>query len=331
MVSRIAAGSIAVVSTVISLAAGSAWAVPEVLPPSEETPWYQVNIVIFKQPGHLLQSEQWKTGDEVDTRLPSRIISLEDPTQVPDETAEPEDPAQATQPAIADNAIVTLTEAGAAGEIEAEIPRPFIIQPPTDEEFTKALNRISRSPNYEILYQKSWLQPPLEEKDAMAVLVQAGEVHDGFYELEGTARLHVSRYLHFSGNLWLSKYVQQIEVVKPWWQESTGINNSEADNSNSGDFTIDLGSSMAFENGSDNSNELSLSSLQPMDTSIAMGETITRYKSIRTGVMSESRRMRSGELHYLDHPLFGVMVKVVPYFPEPEEATSEGNSPAVTR
>lgn len=32
--------------------------------------------------------------------------------------------------------------------------------------------------------------------------------------------------------------------------------------------------------------------------------------------LSTSRRMRSGELHYLDHPVYGVLIKVVPYEPE---------------
>ncbi len=32
--------------------------------------------------------------------------------------------------------------------------------------------------------------------------------------------------------------------------------------------------------------------------------------------LATSRRMRSGELHYLDHPVFGVLIKVVPYEPE---------------
>ncbi|MEM7407978.1 MAG: CsiV family protein [Pseudomonadota bacterium] len=30
-------------------------------------------------------------------------------------------------------------------------------------------------------------------------------------------------------------------------------------------------------------------------------------------VLRESRRMRSGELHYLDHPLFGMLVRATPY------------------
>jgi hypothetical protein len=31
--------------------------------------------------------------------------------------------------------------------------------------------------------------------------------------------------------------------------------------------------------------------------------------------MHDHRRMRSGELHYLDHPLMGVLVLVIPYGP----------------
>ena len=32
--------------------------------------------------------------------------------------------------------------------------------------------------------------------------------------------------------------------------------------------------------------------------------------------LATSRRMRSGELHYLDHPVFGVLIKVIPLEPE---------------
>ena len=36
-------------------------------------------------------------------------------------------------------------------------------------------------------------------------------------------------------------------------------------------------------------------------------------KAIRTVVIDESRRMRSNELHYLDHPLFGMVIKITSY------------------
>lgn len=38
--------------------------------------------------------------------------------------------------------------------------------------------------------------------------------------------------------------------------------------------------------------------------------------------MNESRRMRSNEVHYLDHPMFGIIVRVTPYKPEPVSETN---------
>ncbi|MBD3670395.1 MAG: hypothetical protein HUJ29_06445, partial [Gammaproteobacteria bacterium] len=41
----------------------------------------------------------------------------------------------------------------------------------------------------------------------------------------------------------------------------------------------------------------------------------------------ESRRMRSSELHYLDHPMFGVLILATPYVaPEPEEQATEAEA-----
>ncbi len=44
--------------------------------------------------------------------------------------------------------------------------------------------------------------------------------------------------------------------------------------------------------------------------------------------LQQQRRLRSGELHYLDHPLFGLMVKVTPFElpPEPEPIPEELNN-----
>lgn len=57
-------------------------------------------------------------------------------------------------------------------------------------------------------------------------------------------------------------------------------------------------------------------------------------------VLRESRRMRSGELHYLDHPLFGMLVRATPYqapggaYVRPRTATgtpdADGNNPGST-
>ena len=312
----------------LSLLPVSGWA--EILPPSEEQPWYQVNIAIFKRPQHLLQSEQWKTGEQVKASFPRTTIALENDDALPDG----EDGFPDTLEAPTHSAALSAPDITADNTSTPTLPPAFRALVATDEEFNKVVSRLNRSPNYEILYQTTWLQPPLSQDEALAVLIQAGENYDGLYELEGTTSLHVARYLHLDTKIRLAKYVQQIEVIKPWWQGSeanSAFDNSQADGFNEG-FTIELGQeTMQLQDGVEQPLEPSFEP-QSVDSSEAgftgvgnftqldLEETVTRYQSIRTGVMDESRRMRSGELHYIDHPLFGMVVKVMPYFPEVDDA-----------
>ena len=49
---------------------------------------------------------------------------------------------------------------------------------------------------------------------------------------------------------------------------------------------------------------------------------LLRWIPLRAAKIERSRRMRSGEVHYLDHPLLGMVVKVTPW-EEPEESQEE--------
>lgn len=57
---------------------------------------------------------------------------------------------------------------------------------------------------------------------------------------------------------------------------------------------------------------LSLSRYLHFATNFEIQHSTHEGEAIRAAQIEESRRMRSGELHYLDHPMLGVMVKVVP-------------------
>ena len=48
---------------------------------------------------------------------------------------------------------------------------------------------------------------------------------------------------------------------------------------------------------------------------IELEENRGLFKMHATYRMVQSRRMRSNELHYLDHPLFGVIVRINRYMP----------------
>jgi hypothetical protein len=55
-----------------------------------------------------------------------------------------------------------------------------------------------------------------------------------------------------------------------------------------------------------------------------------RYVTDRVVSMRQHRKMRSSELHYLDHPLLGLLIQITPYEPPAKEALadSEDQNPA---
>ena len=57
------------------------------------------------------------------------------------------------------------------------------------------------------------------------------------------------------------------------------------------------------------------------------GETTPEASRDRIYRMRESRRMRSGELHYLDHPTLGALLQVTPLAPEPAPAAEAESVP----
>lgn len=115
---------------------------------------------------------------------------------------------------------------------------------------------------YPILAQMSWRQPAYN-KSAVPVYIEGASAGA---QIQGTARVSVSRYLHVDLDLYL---------------------------------TTDIGNRPALYAGSQQVSEPGFVTADG-----------TQIYHIRT-----HRRMRSNELHYIDHPLIGVLVIARPYKP----------------
>ena len=121
-------------------------------------------------------------------------------------------------------------------------------------------------------------------------------------------------------NLWLSEYVKQIELSNTWWEEST-FEDAPVFEGLLTNSTYALEATPGEKNPNDTTPIDSNKTISntPLLSSLDINETTAHYEAIRTVVIDESRRMRSNELHYLDHPLFGMIIKVTPYeAPVPE-------------
>ncbi|SDK22859.1 CsiV family protein [Microbulbifer yueqingensis] len=141
---------------------------------------------------------------------------------------------------------------------------------------------LQRSGNYRVLFHKAWQQQLWQKRRAPAILIEGGDTYAGHSQLEGSIKLSVSRYLHLSTNLWMSEF---------------GEPGSE------GGILLPKPSSL------DNGEPLDLAAPGAARTIASQGRPGPVYAA-RVAQLQQERRMRSGELHYLDHPRFGVLVQV---------------------
>ena len=132
--------------------------------------------------------------------------------------------------------------------------------------------RIDSAGGLHLLWHGRWTQPVPPRGTAEPLLVQAGRRGETVHELEGTFDIALGRYLHFRARLWFRS-----PAVSPT------------------DAGFDPESPRSADPGPGEE-----------DNAPAAG-LATPYM-----VLEESRVMRSGALHYLDHPVLGVLVRADP-------------------
>lgn len=127
--------------------------------------------------------------------------------------------------------------------------------------------------NGSVLFHEAWRQMIYNKKTS--IFISGGKQFNGHQELEGSIDLNVAQYLQLKSNLWFTQFIsaQAATTESDGWPELPAVPNSDLS-----------------------------SSEQAMD-----------YVSNRIVKINQQRSMRSGEVHYLDHPLVGIIVKIMPY------------------
>jgi len=280
----------------------------------EQTRWYDVEVLLFVQQSQdYRESEHWP----VDYTLPDleNARELHRPAEV-----EPEKP--------------TTLETSAG---QSATPIAFRLLREEELRLGEDAARLERAPDIELLLHLGWRQPGLPEDKAVAI-----RIHDGMLKhedeatgagtdkepapavqplatgpsgqaedasgnetaaprLEGTLRLILSRYLHIETDL---LYREPLGDAGDTLQTSAVFPAAE------------VAADTAAEGSRVQQQDLFLLAEQAMQL-----QPQPQYRVYR---LQQSRRMRSNELHYLDHPVFGMAIKVVPYeMPEPEQVADE--------
>ncbi|MCP4597909.1 CsiV family protein [Neptuniibacter sp.] len=155
-------------------------------------------------------------------------------------------------------------------------------------------NRIRSSGKYRVLYHQGWMQPVAETQRPKPIRITAGDIMDnGMYELDGYIAVGRGRYLHFRPDLYFSRRLtaDETSLLKKKAATKTETAMSEPVQAEAMPTTQTA------------SGAVSTLPQNTMDLFIP---------EILTVNQTQARRMRSKELHYIDHPLFGIMVEIKP-------------------
>jgi hypothetical protein len=140
---------------------------------------------------------------------------------------------------------------------------------------------LRRNEGFTVLFHEAWRQQMWEKEKSPSLLVRGGQRFGDRRELEGTIRIHIGRYLHVSTDLWLSEFDYTSNTQSPSsTSEATRLKLPPLPNQNNA---------------------------QAYQYLFDEGPKLSRIVPLR-----EKRRMRSKETHYIDHPVMGMLVRMLP-------------------
>lgn len=264
--------------------------------PQSPQSWFQVELIVFARENADTGVETWPRN--IQLGYPFNWVELKDaPSEASTTPTEEELPswdrglARLNQARDTDNALYRLPE--------------------SERSMDRYANAMARSGEYRILFHEAWRQAMVEMDNSPAILVTGGEKFGNHYELEGSVTLSVSRYLHLHTRLWLTQFEPNFGQPPGAWPElprrpNQPLPEGATQAPSIGNSWSDSEWNRESSGGSAWDTSLNTTSSQPD----FLGED---YLPSRIVTMTQQRRMRSEELHYIDHPLFGLLIKITPY------------------
>lgn len=244
---------------------------------------YRVEVMIFayldensarEEHWPLLEQWQQEEADAINTQL----LMAEDTNEI----------------------IIEDTELNTDSAEEEIIEKP-VIQPLDTLEFADPAARFRYRNDISMLWHQAWVEEIQNADDPIVHEVTAELESDIKVKLSGSIQFHRSRFIHITPNLVVEQFIFAVPEVDEENVENEVYEISETE------FSADY-------------NQFPEDTLTtPADESVATPELAldqtpqAEWIPLRAAEFNLSRRMRSDEVHYLDHPLLGLVVKVTPY------------------
>jgi len=329
----------ALLATLLAVAASGLF--PATASAQSEPRWYRIELLIFAHRSEAARdSETWEptpvllyphqTRFLVDPALVEKNLAQfdatselnerghqtlfiipppnEDEEEIIEENVDPPEPATLTLTMEPDSPELTPPP-------EPELPTtptPYVILANAELEFRGKAAYMERSGRYKTLFHETWVQPMAEQGLALPIVVDRSGDLENWPELQGSVTFFISRFLHVETNLWLNtlgEYLPQgwdmpapplgpksLTVIYPPEPESDPALDPEL-----GYQPIASGFFGATVPESED------------EEAEALAEAAEPIYPWRHAVsLQQKRKMRSTEVHYIDHPMLGLVIKISP-------------------
>jgi len=287
--------------------------------------WFRVELLVFSHEA-AQTTEQWAAIP--DLAYPNAARFLIDPQRVkgnrakyPGDSVVDQFGRQTVTIAQGTQATPGMRDPNAPGGVGAarRLPTPFVTLPSAQREFRGKAAYMQRSGRYRTLFHETWVQPVTDQASTLPIVLDRSGDTGQWPLLQGSIKLYLARYLHLATNLWLNT---QGDYLPGEWQMPApplgppsliieGLPEPEEEPGSAWSTPPEQPSTLA----------------EGQEQALAAEELGPVYPYRHAVLLQQKRRMRSTEVHYIDHPLLGVVIKLTPLTSDELDALAraEGN------
>ncbi len=146
-------------------------------------------------------------------------------------------------------------------------------------QLTEQRNRLQRHAAFKPLLHLAWRMPVQSKSSARPIHLFGGKNYAGKWAIDGNFEIYLNRYLFIDSQLLIRQ--QSTTLVSAPQQPEFEVVDSEND-----------------------------VQVIKADESVFEPPQVNKQKIINEALFAQTRRLRSGEIHYFDHPLMGIIVQI---------------------
>lgn len=191
-------------------------------------------------------------------------------------------------------------------------PTPFVLLANAELEFRGKAAYMERSGRYKTLFHETWVQPMAEQGVALPIVVDRSGDRESWPELQGSVTFFISRFLHVETNLWLNTSGQYLP--RGWDMPAPPLGPKSLTVIYPPEPELDLALDPELGSQPIASGFFGAAAPEPKDEEAqALAEPAGPVYPWRHAVsLQQKRKMRSTEVHYIDHPMLGLVIKISP-------------------